>query len=97
MPIFVRPLARKGFAGKAGASILDWQRAISQAACQGKIGNLIAGKNSTEMLQKLEKYIREVPQETARFTRDEKVIDEIRQITQKRLAVIHGLIGTIAH
>lgn len=96
LPIFVRPLARRGFMGKAGASMLDWQRAIAQAAGQGKIGNLIAGKSSRKMLQKLEKYIREVPQESARFTSDEKVIDEIRQITQKRLAVMHELMGIIA-
>lgn len=95
LPIFVRPLARKGFAGKAGASTLDWQRAIVQAAEQGQIGNLIAGKNSMEMLQKLEKYIREVPQETARFTSDEKVLGEIRQITQQRLAVMHEIMGII--
>lgn len=97
LPIFIRPLARKGFMGKAGASTLDWQRAIAQAAGQGKIGNLIAGKNSTEMLQKLEIYIREVPQESARFTSDEKVIGEIRQKTQKRLVVMHELMGRIAH
>jgi len=95
LPIFVRPLARKGFAGKAGASTLDWQRVIGQAAEQGQIGNLIAGKNSMEMLQKLEKYIREVPQETARFTSDEKVLGEIRQITQQRLAVMHEIMGKI--
>lgn len=97
LPIFVRPLARQGFTSKAGASMIDWQQAIIQAAGHGQIGPLIAGKNSTEMLQKLEKYIREVPQETARFTNDEKVLGEIRQMTQKRLAVLHGLMGLIAH
>jgi NAD(P)-dependent dehydrogenase (short-subunit alcohol dehydrogenase family) len=97
LPIFVRPLARQGFTGKAGANIAEWQRAIVQAAGQGRIGPLIAGKNSAEMLHKLEKYICEVPQETARFTNDDKVLDEIRQITQKRLAVLQGLMGIIAH
>lgn len=97
LPVFVRPLARQGYKSKAGASTMDWQRAIEQAAGQGQIGNLIAGKNSTEMLEKLDRYIREVPQETARFTNDEQVIGEIRQITQKRLAVLHELMGMISH
>lgn len=97
LPIFVRPLARQGFTSKAGANTVDWQRSIVQAAGQGQIGPLIAGKNSAEMLQKLEKYIREVPQETARFTNDKKVIGEVQQITQKRLAVLRGLMCIIAH
>jgi NAD(P)-dependent dehydrogenase (short-subunit alcohol dehydrogenase family) len=96
LPVFVRPLARQGFKSKTGASTIDWQRAIEKALRQGQIGNLIAGKNSIDMLENLDKYIREVPQEMARFTHDEQVIGEIRQITQKRLAVLPKLTGMIS-
>ncbi len=95
LPVFVRPLARQGFKSKTGASTLDWRRAIEQAAGQGQVGNLIAGKNSAEMLEKLGKYIREVPNETARFTSDEQLLAEIRQITQKRLALLRELTALI--
>ncbi len=86
MPIFVRPLARSGFKGKAGASLGDWQRLID---------SLRAGAYPTAdlpaRLDKLASYYRGVPAETARFTRDAELLRSVEQLCHRRVALIESL------
>ncbi len=44
--------------------------------------------NLPERLDKLANYYRDVPKETARFTRDEDMLRQITAVTQQHLSVI---------
>ena len=85
--IFVRPMARQGFKSKAGQSLPDWHRMI--AAVEANPATPL--QNLSEQLDKLANYYRDVPKETARFTRDEEILRQIAEVTQQRLAVIQQL------
>ena len=87
LPIFVRPMARQGFKSKAGQSLPDWHRMI--AAVEANPATPL--QNLSEQLDKLANYYRDVPKETARFTRDEEILRQIAEVTQQRLAVIQQL------
>ena len=87
LPIFVRPMAKRGFKTKAGASLTDWQQLIKGI----NTASSTIPKDMAARLTALAKYYREVPQETARFTKDEAFLQEIMQTTQYRLSVIDKL------
>ncbi len=89
LPAFVRPIARRGFKRKAGASLADWQNLVD---------SLISGEarmpsDLKPNLDRLSQYFREVPAETARFTRDEQTLNEITAASQYRVRVIQELKG----
>lgn len=87
LPIFVRPMARQGFRSKVGQSLPDWQRMFATL----EANPIAAPQNLSERLEKLADYYRDVPKETARFTRDEGVLQHVIGVTQQRLAVIQQL------
>lgn len=98
LPVFVRPMARAGFKKKSGMSLQDWSRALSrlQAQLQGATsGPGFAYSEWRESLEKLGVYYAETPAETARFTKDEQVLGEVRRVAAERLAVIRGLIEAL--
>ncbi|MFU8827668.1 MAG: SDR family NAD(P)-dependent oxidoreductase [Brevefilum sp.] len=88
LPVFVRPMAKAGFKGKAGQSLSDWQRLA--ASLTRSDGSLPA--NLAEQLNKLARYYRETPQETARFTKDEATLRMVTETARARLAVIGALL-----
>jgi NAD(P)-dependent dehydrogenase (short-subunit alcohol dehydrogenase family) len=87
LPVFVRPMARQGFKSKAGQSLPDWQRMIAALEANPSA----PPQNLFERLDKLANYYRDVPKETARFTRDEDMLRQITAVTQQRLVVIRHL------
>jgi hypothetical protein len=87
LPIFVRPMARQGFKSKAGQSLPDWQRTIAAL----EASPAAPPQNLSERLDKLANYYRDVPKETARFTRDEEMLRQISEITQQRVTIIQQL------
>ena len=91
LPIFVRPMARQGFKSKTGARLSDWQELLSKLNSNERTIPL----DMASRLENLAKYFQEVPEETARFTRDEATIKQITETAQKRVQIIQGLISTV--
>ena len=87
LPIFVRPLAKKGFKNKSGKSLADWQDLfINFQSSQHNLSNEFSSS-----LEGLAKYYREVPQEMAKFTKDKTVLQEIVKISEDRVRTIKSL------
>lgn len=101
LPVFVRPLARNGFKNKAGQSLPGWTRTIAGLA--DDLRRAAAGDPQTiaeitsslpqlnQLLDRLATYFHEVPAETARFTKDEKILQEIARISAGRENIAHSL------
>jgi hypothetical protein len=87
LPIFVRPMARQGFKSKAGQSLPDWHRMIAAL----EANPAAPPQDLSERLDKLANYYRDVPRETARFTRDEDLLRQISEVTQQRMTIIQQL------
>ena len=87
LPIFVRPMARQGFKTKAGQSLADWKRLLVAL----EAGSSPIPLNLSEMLEKLAGYYREVPKETARFTRDEETLRQVAELSSQRIGIIQEL------
>jgi NAD(P)-dependent dehydrogenase (short-subunit alcohol dehydrogenase family) len=86
LPVFARPLAKNGFKSKAGASLSDWQRLVDGLqAGQPPLPDLPV------RLEKLATYYREVPKETARFTRDADLLRQVSELCERRIGVINSL------
>jgi NAD(P)-dependent dehydrogenase (short-subunit alcohol dehydrogenase family) len=84
LPIFARPLARQGFKRKSGRSIPDWQRLIHSIETAGDLPS----EHFSISLQKLASYYREVPKETARFTRDHETLKQVVELCTGRIDII---------
>lgn len=87
LPIFVRPMARQGFKTKSGKSLADWKRLLIALEANPSPVPL----NLSEMLEKLANYYREVPKETARFTRDGETLRQVAELSSQRIGVIQEL------
>ena len=87
LPVFVRPIARQGFKSKTGHSISDWQRLLSSLAA----GTAAPPAGFVERLDKLADYYRDVPKETARFTRDAETLRHVADVSGQRIGVISRL------
>lgn len=100
LPVFVRPMARRGFRDLAGWTIHEWIEAAEllagalSTASAGEPGRVLGGpiaKTVAERLGKLAAYYRQVPDQTARFVRDQAALGRVRQLVQARIAVIDEL------
>ncbi len=91
LPIFARPLARSGFKNKSGSSIADWHRLLG-AVESGQP----APADLASRLEKLAGYFREVPKETARFTRDAAVLQQVAETCAQRIAAIQVLQNAVS-
>lgn len=91
LPLFVRPMARQGFKSKAGARLSDWRQLLNKLNSNERA----IPSDMPSRLKSLDKYYREVPQETARFTKDEETLQQINETTQKRLQIIQDLLSSI--
>lgn len=100
LPLLVRPLARQGFKSKAGKSLPEWEESTHNLI------EILASRSSSEIpdqypkidfeefsndLNGLMRYYREVPQETARFTREVEVLQEIEEISARRVNTLQRL------
>lgn len=105
LPVFVRPMARAGFKGKAGQSLQDWvttaarlrqQLAAAQAGDGGALAALRADSpRLQELLGKLCGYCRGVPAEMARFTRDAELLRQTEETMAGRQALIRDLLAAL--
>jgi NAD(P)-dependent dehydrogenase (short-subunit alcohol dehydrogenase family) len=91
LPIFVRPLARSGFKSKSGLSLEDWQRTLTRLEGSAEQFSSAEGRPLAARLEKLCDYYRGVPGETARFTRDQAMLQQISELCRQRIMVIQQL------
>lgn len=100
LPVFARPLAKRGFKSKSGRSLQVWAQTLTALHDRVKAGDSARLQAELpglqEALERLAVYYHEVPQETARFTRDAEVLQEIGRIAAEREGVIHDLVNTVA-
>ena len=96
LPVFARPMARSGFKKKAGLRLQDWTRNTADIILLLEGGKM--DDNARQQLHAfharlngLSVYYRDVPAETARFTRDEQMLNMVRQTTRERLDVLQRL------
>ncbi|NPV09023.1 MAG: SDR family oxidoreductase [Anaerolineae bacterium] len=106
LPVFVRPLARRGFRRKTGQDMERWSRTLSDL--QGHLRQMdrldsvvVAAFRAEhpeveELLKGLLRYYREAPGEFARFTRDESAVRYVTELNAEREQVVRSLINTLA-
>ncbi len=87
LPVFVRPIAKQGFKHKAGKSLSDWKSTLQSIIAD----DAQIPPDFNQNLTKLNRYYREVPGETARFTRDEQILKEVTELSRHRVSVIQQL------
>ena len=91
LPFFVRPKARSGFKGKSGQSLENWQRGLSALHQKLGKGSLEGAPEMLTGLSQLIEYYRGVPQETARFTRDQDLLHHAAALSDQRITAIQQL------
>jgi len=101
LPVFIRPMARGGFKGKAGQSLQDWARTADRLV--GLLGDAQSGNPSAQsalrgersrlvaQLDQLITYHEGVPAETARFTKDAEMLNQVARLTRERVADLRAL------
>jgi NAD(P)-dependent dehydrogenase (short-subunit alcohol dehydrogenase family) len=95
LPVFVRPMARNGFKGKAGQSMTDWQRTLAGFRSDLEAGRPLSQIDRPALLMKLITYYRDVPKETARFTKDAEFLRQVSETSNQRIAIIEQLIQNL--
>ncbi len=102
LPLFARPMARRGFKIKSGKSLQEWERLAAslfawadciETAQRPVLRRQLAGLE--ELLGQLNGYYRDVPTETGRFTRDQALLADVRRISSERIDLINSLIETL--
>ncbi len=98
IPVFFRSFARNGFKAKAGASLVDWQRRLTDFQSKLEHGNesLENAQNLLPQLEKLAVYYQETPKEMARFTKDKELLANTTEIAKQRCATIRRLVETLS-
>ena len=105
LPVFVRPLAQRGFRSKSGQRTQDWTQTAAELARQlekMQAADATAGAafraaqpRLKALLDGLLRYYHEAPAETARFTRDAEFIAHTTQVLGRREAVVRSLIAAL--
>ncbi len=104
LPLFIRPMARAGFKSKAGQSLAEWGRRLdsllellASAGAAGSSGPELKGAAAqvADALPRLAEYYRGVPAETARFTKDRALLEEVARLTEERTEIIEKLEATL--
>lgn len=95
LPLFVRPLARSGFRARAGKSVQAWQQQASEALACAASGRPFDWEGLRADLGRLLEYVRGVPAETARFTRDAEVLGEVARQTEANVAALEALMDVL--
>jgi len=92
LPAFIRPMARGGFKSKSGLSLVDWQKVAANLLEEAENGKLSHRPEMCEAFKKLIVYYRDVPKETARFSKDPEFLKQAAKLSSKRAYVIESLL-----
>lgn len=105
LPVFVRPMARRGFRNKTGKSLQEWNQTLQALSAQ--VDSALSGETAArenlcrefpslaESLNRLFVYYEEVPSETARMTKDVEFFKEVARISEQRMTLIRALIDAL--
>lgn len=98
MPIFVRPMARRGYQKRTGMSFAEWERFADDL--QRRLGGdrhraKTIRSDTVHYLERLIENYRTAPQRAAKFMRDPAVLDVIRKRTEDRRQSIEALIAAL--
>lgn len=98
MPIFVRPMAKRGYQKRTGMSLGQWER-FAEDLQRRLNGDRYRAKtirpDTISFLERLIDNYKTAPQRAARFMRDPALMDVIRQRTAERQRSIEGLISAL--
>jgi len=92
LPAFIRPIARSGFKSKSGQSLADWKRSLLLLRSEMETSRSSSRKDLPVLLEKLTNYFRDVPKETARFTKDKDFLRQVAETSLQRIEVVELLI-----
>jgi NAD(P)-dependent dehydrogenase (short-subunit alcohol dehydrogenase family) len=93
LPIFVRPMARGGFKNKSGQSLEDWKRSVESLSQRPTSPSPAEAASWRARLERLADYFRDVPKETARFTRDADLLAQVTALSQERIEIIRQIVA----
>ncbi len=96
LPAFIRPMARAGFKSKSGQSLADWQKTVADLCAEMHAGQVTSRPGLPMLLEKLTTYYRDLPKETARFTKDAEFLQQVSETALERINVIEQLIQSLA-
>ena len=98
-------MARAGFKNKAGASLQEWIQLAENTCTQLEEVEGLDSQTERELgdcyprlkelMGRLIQYLREVPDETARFTRDAGLLREVAQRAAQRESLIRSLMAVL--
>ncbi len=104
LPIFVRPLAHKGFRNKAGLRFPEWESLAGDLTSELSVARS-AGAPTDELLtivrrllpllERLQSYYRSMPGGAARFTRDQELLGKVDALSERRIQTVEALSGVL--
>lgn len=98
MPIFVRPMAKRGYSKRTGMSFSEWER-FSRDLLQRLLGGRPRARtvraDTIQYLEKLSENYRTAPQRAAKFMRDPATLATIRERTEARRRSVQELVAAL--
>lgn len=98
MPVFVRPMAKRGYRKRTGMSFAEWERFardLERRLSAGLPRAKTVRPDSIHFLQQLIENYRTAPQRAAKFMRDPATLQTIRERTQTRLRSVEELVTAL--
>jgi NAD(P)-dependent dehydrogenase (short-subunit alcohol dehydrogenase family) len=95
LPAFIRPMARNGFRSKAGMALESWQRLAAEVQRELKAAKAPSQPDLYACLEKLIVYFRDVPRETARFSKDQDFLRQVSETSARRVETLEALLAAL--
>jgi hypothetical protein len=101
MPVFVRPMIRRGFGKRTGLSFEDWDQLLSELLRRLGSGTasrteLLAVRRDLEsLLERLADSYRTAPERAARFMRNPEALARVRETSAARERAARALLECV--
>jgi hypothetical protein len=101
MPVFVRPMVRRGFGKRTGLSFKEWDRLMARLLdvahrSQGSRKDFLAVRPDLEsLLERLAESYRTAPDRAARFMRNHDTLERVRQTSAARERAARALLDHV--
>lgn len=97
IPIFVRPMAKRGFAKRTGKSFAEWQRFADDlfARLIDRERARTVRPDTVNQLRKLEHNYRTAPERAARFMKDAAMASMVKERSSAREHAVRELIDAL--
>ncbi len=94
MPVFVRPMAKRGFVKRTGKSCPEWETYADDLAAR-VAGSAGATPEDVAQLKLLEDNYRTAPERAARFMRDPAALAGVKVHSEEREKAVRALIEAL--